>query len=198
MTKITTLTIRGFLSLSLLAATTAATAGDFKPMVRMNLDFGGDQIGTVIYTNGKSTDLKAGQLLTFSGGVLYRPVASNYAVETTIGYKFDKANATNGTAEFTRIPLDLVASYRKNKHRFGGGFTYHMNPKFTCDLASVCAGSVTFSNALGAIVQYAYGVEMASGSIIDFGVRYTSIKYEANGGGKVDGSALGFFTGFAF
>lgn len=187
------------LSTSLLATANTATAGDFKPLVRAGLDAGGDDLVTVVYSGGDTADIKAGQLFTFSGGIMYHPAQANYTVEATIGYKFDTANATNGTAEFTRMPIDVIASYRNKNHRIGGGFTYHMGPELSCDISGACSGNVEFSDAQGFIIQYAYEFETLTGSILDIGARYTSVDYEIEGvSGEVDGSAPGIFVSFAF
>ena len=184
---------------SLLLTANAATAGDFKPLVRMGLDSGGDDLITVVYSGGETADIKAGQLFTFAGGIMYHPEATNYAVEATIGYKFDKANATNGTVEFTRMPIDLIASYRNENHRIGAGLTYHLSPELTCEISAICSGNVNFSDAQGFVIQYGYEFETLTGSILDIGVRYTSIDYEMEGiSGEVDGSAPGIFVSFAF
>jgi hypothetical protein len=162
-------------------------------LIRMNFDFGGDVVEEVSWTNGDSTKLKAGQLITFAGGVLYRPQAP-WALETTLGYKFDKANGSNGTIEFTRIPLDVIASWANGGHRLGGGATLHFSPTFRCDATGVCSTTSSFDTALGGIVQYAYGYAIGNHGY-DVGVRYTKIRYAGSGLPTIDGSGFGFFFG---
>lgn len=182
-----------------MAVSNIAAAGDFKPLLRMNLDSGGDELLTVIYEDGDTSDIKAGQLFTVSGGVLYKPQNQNYILEATLGYKFDKVNASNGSAEFTRLPLDFIASYKRGEHRFGGGITYHLNPELTCDITSVCSGTAAFSDALGFIAQYAYSFQLGGEKAIDAGVRLTAISYEVNNGGdNISGNSFGAFVGFVF
>jgi len=162
-------------------------------LLRMNFDFGGDTMSEIRWSNGDTTKLKAGQLFTFAGGVLYHPRAF-WALETTIGYKFDKANGSNGTIEFTRIPLDVIASWAFGGSRLGAGPTLHFSPTFNCDASGVCSTKSTFDTAVGGIVQYAYGFAVNNHGY-DLGVRYTFIRYSAGGVATVDGSGVGFFFG---
>jgi hypothetical protein len=177
------------------AGSNFACANEVRPLVRMAVDVGGDTIVDLIYTNGDTTTLKGGQLVTFSGGLVYRPQGKDFMLEATLGYKFDKANGSNGTVEFTRFPLDVIASYPAGSHRVGGGLTFHMNPKYRCDVSGVCADNIQFSNAMGLVLQYGYNF----GTGFDVGARVTSIKYKPQGGGpELDGSGVGFFFGFVF
>ena len=162
-------------------------------LIRMNFDFGGDVVDEVSWTNGDSTKLKAGQLMTFAGGLIYHPDAP-WALEGTLGYKFDKANGSNGTIEFTRIPLDVIASWANGGHRLGAGPTFHFSPTYNCDATGVCSITSSYDTAVGGIVQYAYGFAVNNHGY-DVGLRYTFISYSRPGAASVDGSGIGFFFG---
>ncbi len=166
-------------------------------LIRMAFDFGGDELGKVVWTDGKTTTLKAGQLATFSGGVLYHPDAP-WALEATLGYKFDKANASNGTIGFTRVPLDVVASFQHGGHRLGVGPTVHFAPEFSCDATGVCNYKYKYDTALGAIAQYAYGLPVGRNAGLELAVRYTMIEYKGSGLLTKNGSAPGFVLGAWF
>lgn len=165
-------------------------------LLRMGFDGGGDKLVTVQWDDGSSKTLKAGQLMTFAGGLLYHP--GDYAVEGTFGYKFDKVNGSNGSITFSRMPLDLVVSWAPGNHRLGAGPTVHLAPKFDCSATGVCAGTVNFNTAFGGIVQYAYGFPLGNAGM-ELGARYTVISYKASdGGGSLSGNAIGGFFGFWF
>src|SRR6478672_10966180 len=74
----------------------AAAAGRFGLLLRMNLDFGGAKLADVTWSDGSTATLRAGQLITFAAGAGYR-ATSAWAIEATLGYKFDKVNGANGT-----------------------------------------------------------------------------------------------------
>lgn len=163
-------------------------------LIRMDFAFGGDELERVTWDNGDETKLKAGQLMTFAGGLIYRPDAP-WALESTIGYKFDQANGSNGTIKFTRIPVDVVISYANSGHRLGVGATAHLSPKYSCEVDGYCDASASYDTALGAIAQYAYGFRLGVNGGLDVGVRYTRVQYSATGLPNLDGSNFGFFFG---
>jgi hypothetical protein len=118
-----------------------------------------------------------------------------WAIEATLGYKFDKVNGSNGTIEFTRIPLDVVASWAPGNHRLGAGATFHLAPRFKCDAAGVCGDSISFNTAAGAIIQYAYVLRPGSSVGFEFGLRGTLIRYASSDVPTQNGSGVGFFFG---
>lgn len=167
-------------------------------LVRMGLDFGGEKVADVTWSNGDTKTLKAGQLFTFSGGLFYHPAAP-WALETTIGYKFDQANGSNGSIAFTRVPLDVVASFASGRHRIGVGPTVHFSPTFTCD-AGICFTTkveTKFDTAIGGIAQYAYGFPVGRNSGFELAVRFTAIEYKRSGG-SMDGNGGGILVGAWF
>jgi hypothetical protein len=163
-------------------------------LLRMNMDFGGETLTEVQWSNGDSSTLKAGQLFTFSAGALYY-AQDLWALEATIGYKFDKVNGDGGdTIEFTRIPLDVIGSWAPGPHRLGAGATLHFSPTFKCEVAGLCNASASFAPSLGAILQYVFALS-ATGLGVELGARYTILDYSGGGLPKANGSGLGFFLG---
>jgi hypothetical protein len=175
-------------------AATPPPSRDIGLLVRMGVGFGGKELAHVQWSDGEESKLKAGQLLSFAVGGLFHPAAP-WAVEGTVGYKFDQVNGSNGSIKFTRIPVDVVGSYVFRNHRLGAGVTAHLAPKFACDAAGICSDSVSYSTALGAIAQYAYGFRVGQNGGIDLGARYTRVKYSGSGLETIDGSGFGFFFG---
>jgi hypothetical protein len=176
----------------------APAAASFGLLLRMNLDLGGNKLADVTWSDGSTATLRAGQLITFAIGAGYR-AASAWAIEATLGCKFDKVNGSNGTIEFTRIPIDVVFSWAPGHHRLGGGPTVHLAPRFNCDASGLCQQKIDFDPAFGAIVQYAYLFRPQRMSLgFDVGVRGTFIRYSGQGVASQNGSSGGFFFGFAW
>lgn len=161
-------------------------------LVRMGIEGGGDKLASVEWEDGDKTNITAGGLISFSGGLLYHPDAP-IAVEATIGYKFDRVNGSNGKIQFTRVPVDLVVSWARSGHRLGLGGTMHLSPTFTCKVDELCDDSVSFDNAFGSIVQYAYGRGRDRGW--EIGARATFITYKGNGLASTDGTCVGVIFG---
>jgi hypothetical protein len=176
--------------------------GEQRPLrfaIRMNMDFGGERIAKFSFSDGSTAEIKAGQLFTFAGGVIYVSPTAPWALEATVGYKFDKVNGSNGSATFSRIPIDVIASLSSERHRLGAGVTAHLSPTFECKLTGVCAGKVELDTAIGAIAQYSFSIPFpkANGGI-ELAARYTYVKYKKSGSPDLDGSAPGFMLGFWF
>jgi hypothetical protein len=117
--------------------------------------------------------------------------------DTTIGYKFDKVNGSNGSISFTRVPIDVVVSYANWGGRLGLGATYHAFASYSCDASGLCNNSVKFPNAFGGIAQLAYALKLKT-FLLDVGLRYTLIKYKGDNSVSLNGSGPGFFFGVGF
>ena len=175
-----------------------APASSYGLLLRMNLDFGGNKLADVAWSDGSTATLRAGQLITFAAGVGYRAAAA-WAIEATLGYKFDKVNGSNGTIEVTRIPIDVILSWAPGHHRLGGGPTVHLAPRFNCSASGLCGQQVYFDPAFGGIVQYAYLFRPPWMSLgFDAGLRCSLIWYSGPGLPTQNGSSVGFFFGFAW
>jgi len=72
----------------------AQQASGVRMLAGLGVTFGGDQIGkTVEYYNAPSTSLHAGGTVDLRGGIEYQLQGQPVALELSIGYHFDKANA---------------------------------------------------------------------------------------------------------
>jgi hypothetical protein len=164
-------------------------------LLRMNFDFGGEELAEVSISDGSTRTLKAGGLWTGAAGLFYQAPGSALAVEGTIGIKFDQAGASNGSISFTRFPVDLVISYTHEGLRLGGGPTLHLSPSVDCD-AGLCGEevSIPLNQALGGIAQLAYGFRRGN-SAFDIGARYTYIHYSGTDVPSFSGSSMGVFFG---
>lgn len=175
-------------------------------IAKLGYDFGGDKMvsATLVTSSGSSTEaIYANSGLVLAGGVSIINDARNFSVDATLGWKSDSIEASNQDFEFTRYPLDVIGFYNlplgSGKHtrmRFGAGITSHINPKFSAS-GSLANGTVKFDNALGFIAQI--DAVMGRGrSGFNFGIRFTSVQYEADGVSSLQGNGAGLFVGGMF
>lgn len=171
-----------------LALISAPALAEWKGVIHIGYEFGGDRVLDVKYDDGSSSTIDAGEGIVFSGGAAY-VVSPEIAIQTTLGWKYQTIQqATNGGADFTRFPLDVIAQYSKSKLRLGAGITYHLSPTLsTSGAASTYSPSRSFDDALGTVFQFDYMTE--SGYI--WGLRYTELTYKDKYS-DVDGGSLGF------
>ena len=103
--------------------------------VQTDLDFGGDDLATVSFKNGKSQDVKAGQGVTVSAGVHFRPVDTTpFDVQALVGYKYVTTAASNADITVTRVVLQLVGDYQfDNGVYLGGGVVQHSGTRLDGD-----------------------------------------------------------------
>lgn len=70
------------------------------------LEFGGDQVATVYFTNGEDQSVNAGQ-----GGLLLSaldfPLSKKFSIRTLAGFKFVTTAANNANITLTRFPLQV-------------------------------------------------------------------------------------------
>jgi hypothetical protein len=118
-------------AISLLAMGAAQAQGD--PMhyvVGAGVTFGGDKLATTRYTNGSSSNIRAGSGLALLAGVDYR-VSPEFSVQATVGYHIHfTQEASNGDADFRRLPVELLGYYHlAPQWRVGGGLRFVSNAK---------------------------------------------------------------------
>lgn len=174
---------------------TNAEARNIRGVLNLGLDFGGDTLVDGSFVGGDTFDIKAGELLYFSGGIIFMPdsIESNFETHLTIGWKFDSVNADNGDIDFNRFPLELLYFYKVNNWRLGGGLTYHLNPKLKG--SGVASGiNANFDDALGFVIQSHYSLD----ETFSIGVRYTIIDYEGEGLKTIDANSFGLTLGYSF
>jgi hypothetical protein len=144
---------------------------------------GGDKLATVEYRHGDDVDIRAGGLVLLGVGVNHE-FGNNWELQATLNYLGAGANAKNGDVSFSRWPVEVLGFYRNGSHRFGGGLTYHVNPKFDVNLDNGPDDTINFDNALGVVVEYDYFFLRQ----LSLGVRGTLIDYKSS---EVDGSING-------
>jgi hypothetical protein len=109
--------VKSLFFVGLLLASLTANAAEFKGVVGIGADFGGDVLLSGSYTNGSTWEARANQGLAFSGGAVM--VTGDFETQLTVGYKFGGPQASNGSVTFTVIPVELIEFYRARNIRAG-------------------------------------------------------------------------------
>lgn len=183
----------------LVLSANASWALDVGGVAYMNTDFGGDTLAT---TN--EGDIKAGGIIHFAiGASFYNYLNNQLETQVTIGFKGDSVSAQNGTVSFNRNPVELLQFYRTGMFRAGGGLTYHMNPKFKCEVDFQCNYTANFKSQLGYVLQADFILKVPGEKKFfrefTLGGRYTKIDYTPElFTTKFDGSSIGFSIGAGF
>jgi hypothetical protein len=159
-----------------------------RAFIGAGLTGGGDSLATVVFTNGTTEDVRAGQLVHLYGGVEFR-LAPLFTVQTSLGYHVDDTSRfSNGSLRFSRVPVELLAHYQiDNRVRLGGGARFVNNAKL--EGHGVLSGNrIDFDSTVGAVIEGEYLVTPSIG----LKLRYVNEKYKT-GGVSVDGSHGGFY-----
>lgn len=156
---------------------------------------GGDKLATVEYRHRDDVDINAGGLVLFGVGVDHE-FGNNWEVQATFNYLAAGASARNGDVSFTRWPVEALGFYRMGNHRFGGGLTYHINPKLDVDIDYGPDDTINFDDALGVVIEYDYFFLRQ----LSLGVRGTLIDYKSSDlHDTVNGNSIGIIvSGYFF
>ncbi|MDH5408175.1 MAG: hypothetical protein OEZ33_04895 [Gammaproteobacteria bacterium] len=141
-------------------------------IIEAGIHFGGDELLTTPYTDGRQGTMNAGEMLSFAFGPLFN-MSESWKFQTTIGVKTDAEYATDVEVSWVRFPFNATFFYETEKTRFGIGMTYHLGPKVK---GSGAASNIQqeYEDALGYIVEFNY--RRHAGFL--WGIRFTFIDYE--------------------
>lgn len=132
-------TLAALLAAASLASAGAAHAEDSARrggfLMNFDLDYGGDDLALISFTNGDSQNVKAGQGVSFGLGGWYQPMESvPFELQAALGYKYVTTAATNADITVTRTTMQLNAVYRfENDWYVAGGLIRHMSPELDGD-----------------------------------------------------------------
>ena len=102
----------GLIALSAQAGPAGAQSSSrLYPVLGLGITGGGDNLGTVAFNNGDRESLYAGGTIDLRAGLEYELQSLPVELELSLGYHFDRVNASNGDATFRRYPLELIAHY---------------------------------------------------------------------------------------
>ena len=86
------------------------TPGHFGVVLEGAAEFGGDNLVEVLFTDGGSQHVKAGQGVTLGGGIHYRPVSLPVDFAATVGYKFVRTAAYNTDLGVDRVVIKFTGT----------------------------------------------------------------------------------------
>ena len=187
MMKKTLLSLPLLLSLSM--------ADNLLPVLQLAYDVGGDELVTIEHDYERDYTIKAGDGLSFEAGIAVNNPMSNLEFQFLVGYKTDSDSAYNGEIEWSTVPLTALALVKSHGWKFGGGVTYHINPKLDGKFSNDTI-NYNFDNAIGVVAQIQYSpIDMFA-----IGIRTTFIEYELKNrpSNRADGISIGVVGTFKF
>ncbi|HEX7639692.1 MAG TPA: hypothetical protein VF457_14945, partial [Burkholderiaceae bacterium] len=111
------------------------------------------RFASVQFTDGETTDVRAGQLVDVYVGGEWRAPRSPLAVQVTAGYHFDNVGARNGSIRFERFPFEATALWRlAPAWRLGVGARYSAGARLHSS-GVTDIGDYDFKSSLGGLVM---------------------------------------------
>lgn len=159
-----------------------------KFLVEGGIEFGGDIILQVFFTNGEDQTIRAGQggYLAF-GGEFQFPKVRPLMFRTSIGIKYTTTAADNANIRLTRFPIQLTPFWKINSDfRLGVGITSHLGPKLKGD---GFIPDVAYTSSIGPRVEFGYKW---------IALTYTAINYEDEAGESFSASSIGASVSITF
>lgn len=170
-----------FATLPSLAQDSTSKKSPFKFLIAGALEFGGDDVAEVYFTNGNTQKVRAGQGGTIAVGVQFQiPTVEKLLLRSTIGYKYVTTEADNAHIRLTRVPIQFTANWMAAKKlRLGAGLLMHKGIKFNAD---GIGNDLKFHPATGAIFEIAYA---------GIGLSYTAMQYKDFDSNNYSANAIG-------
>ena len=167
-------------------------------IIGLGMDFGGEELGKLYYTDGSSASVKANNGIAINAGaILANGKNSPFSTQITLGYKFGGPRGEGGDVTWSAIPLEVIEYYRATNLRMGLGISYQIRPQLSVSLPT-SNYTDTYNNATGFIAQFGWAPVTEHYSI---DLRYTSIKFQLSGvqdAPMVNGSVVGLYTSYRF
>ena len=157
-------------------------------LVQTDLEFGGDEIATVAFTNGDDQSIYAGQGISLGIGGWFRPVeSSQFQIQGVLGYKYAMTAASNADINVSRVVMKLNGVYPFADGWFvGAGITHHSSPELNGD---GFFEDIAFDDATG------FSAELGWKWVA---LRYTKIEYSSEFYEDVDASSIGLSLTWRF
>lgn len=150
-------------------------------LLTLNAEYGGDAVSTVLFEDGSTQDVRAGQGISLSIGRFIRPNAGRYMISGSFGYKYVTTKASNADITLTRFVLDARADYGlPNNLWVGAGPVLHVGTSFSGD---GLGPDESFDPSLGLNLRFGWKALSAT---------YTLMSYKAGSGSTYNAGAIGF------
>lgn len=162
-------------------APSSAPASPIAFVLEGGFEFGGDEVLELLFTNGDTQKLTAGQGGTIAAGLQFQPASvPRLSIAGTVGYKFVTNASENADIGISRIPLELIGRWKLDPDwSIGAGVVRH---------ASVRVKGDDFVPDLD--------LDASTGATLELGWRWaaltwTSIEYTDPLGGTYDAGSIG-------
>ena len=156
-------------------------------LTTFNAEFGGDAVVTVLFTDGSTQDVNAGQGISLSVGRFIRPNAGPFMYSAGLGYKYVTTKADNADITLTRFVLDArVDRGLPNNLWIGAGPVLHVGTQLKTD---GLGPNESYDPALGLNLRFGWKA---------LSVTYTMMTYKAELGGTYNASGIGFSGHYPF
>ncbi|MHA7129813.1 hypothetical protein [Algoriphagus namhaensis] len=135
----------------------------------LGLEYGGDELLEIFFTNGEDQKMLVGQGIYLAAGAQFEfAKIQPLLIRTSVGFKYNTTAATNANIRLTRVPILLMPYYRfGDGFRVGAGITTHELVYFRGD---DFVPDIDFNSSLGSKFEFGYKAVALS---------YTSVKYTA-------------------
>ena len=159
-----------------------------KFLIEGGIEYGGDEILQIFFTNGEDQTMRAGQGGYIAvGGELQFTSVKQLMLRASIGIKYNTTAADNANIRLTRFPVHLTPFWKINDDfRLGVGITTHLNPTLKGD---GFVPDVTFTSTMGPRFEFGYKW---------IALTYTAISYEDESGESFSASSIGASISLTF
>lgn len=157
-----------------------------KFLVDAGIEFGGDEILQVFFTNGEDQTMRAGQggFIAFGGQFEFSRI-KQFMLRSTIGIKYNTTAAENANIRLTRYPVTLTPFWKVNDDvRLGIGITTHFSPRLKGD---GFISDMSYKSTVGP--RFEIGYKWIS-------LTYTAISYEDKVGESFSAGSIGASLSF--
>ena len=150
-------------------------------VIEGGVEYGGDKIVDLLFTNGDTQTLRAGQGGTIAAGLQFQPASvPRLSLAGTVGYKFVTNASDNASIGMSRIPIEVTGRWKLDPDWWiGAGLVRHAAVKVE--------GDGFFPDA---------DFDASTGATLELGWRwaaltYTSIDYTDPAGDTFAGGSFG-------
>ena len=187
----------GIAVLTLVWSVSAQAESDWRVFGHGIVTLGGETVYDAPLENGGTRKIKAGQFFNIAAGVQYK-VTPNWSASASLGWQYATSTGTNGSAHFSRYPVELLLGYEINPHfRINGGVRKALNAHGEVKGAASPLGSGNFDPSLGLVFETEWQFEDAKKTII-FARLVKEAFTKKSSGEKYDGSHIGIGAKFYF
>jgi hypothetical protein len=167
-------------------------------MIGIGFDFGGDELGSVTYSDGSTASVKANNGIVVNIGTLIsNGKDSAFSTQVSVGYKSGGPRLWNRDVNWSAIPIEIVEQYNSRNMRIGAGISYQLNPQLKVNVPTANF-TTQYDNAIGLIAQIGW---MPSKEHYSIDMRYTAIKFQVSGAPGtplIDGNVGGLYLNYYY